>query len=210
MYSVFKNFGHYSDFPHLHEATSAIEGLIGPAEDGETTFTVKDKKGRVLASVTNRRITGTFIKQEWGGRKGDDAILIAEEDFDATDAILLMDYHDLIKVKDHDESSDSIGQDHVSWSGPCEVRLGYSICDFFGVDEISEITQENFEYVRAARNPQEPTEVVATLSFEIRLRVMPGVSVENLADNLNASFTSRMPGIIVAGSKLIDPKPAQE
>ncbi len=207
MYSVFQDFGHYSDFPLLHEATSTIEGLIGLVEEGyESTFTVEDANGRVLASITNRRIIGRITKQSWGGRKGDDAIFVAEEDFDATDAILLMDYDDLIKIEDNDESSDSIGTDHVSWSGPHEVRITDSICAFFGVNEIDEITRENFEYVRAERNPQASTEVVMNVTSEIRLRVAPGVSVESIAANLEIVITSQTPGIFIAGSKLIDHK----
>ena len=176
---------------------------------------MEDKSGRVLASNTNRRIIGTIIKQKWGGRKEDQAIDVGEGEFDATDAILLMDYDDLINVEDNDESSDSIGTDHIPWDGPHTVRITDSICAFFGVNAIGEITRENFEYVRSARKSQAPTEVVTTLAIKVRLRVAPGVSTQNIANNLAIAITSRTPGVIVNESHMIDhtlmePEPATD
>ena len=62
-YGVFQDGGRYDDLGTLCEAIGLAEELMGGIPVGEcSTFTV-ERDGRLLASVTNRRITGTFHKE---------------------------------------------------------------------------------------------------------------------------------------------------
>lgn len=87
-----------------------------------------------------KRIVGVFTKQAWGGRKGDDAIFVGEEQFDATDAVLKLSHAELIELQDNYENTDEIGRSIVGWDGPCEVRLVGSIQSYFGVESIEDVT----------------------------------------------------------------------
>lgn len=114
----------------------------------DVTLTVEIEGTRLpVASFSTRRITGNFTKQAWGGRAGNDAIYCGEEDFDATRYILSMPYQDVIRIRDNNDTSDNIGMAHVSWVGPHEVEIVDSMCDFFGVSKLEEITQEHFNFV---------------------------------------------------------------
>jgi hypothetical protein len=114
----------------------------------DVTLTVEIEGTRLpVASFSTRRITGHFTKQAWGGRRGDDAVYCGEEDFDATRYILSMPYKDVVRIRDNNDTSDDIGMAHVSWVGPHEVEIVDSMCDFFGVSKLEEITEEHFNFV---------------------------------------------------------------
>lgn len=135
----------------LTEAIDFARKYHGLKKD-DVTLTVEVEGTRIpVASFSTRRITGNFTKQTWGGRKGDDAIYCGEEDFDATRYILSMPYKDVVRIKDNNDTSDNIGTAHVSWVGPREVEIVDSICDFFGVSKLEEISEEHFNFVVANR-----------------------------------------------------------
>lgn len=204
-YSVLQDGGHYDDLDDLNTAINLAEELLGAVPQGEeATFTVENEDGKLLASATNRRIIGRFLKQQWGGRKNDDAIACGEEDFDATDAILLMDRKDLIELEDGSESTDRIGQDHISWHGPCEVTLTDSICEFFGVSSVEEITDEALAYARNRLNPQPADTQTVTLTLKVKIRVAPGTSVSEFIENLDYSVISNTVGITVQNTEIVD------
>lgn len=122
----------------------------------DATLTVEVEGTRIpVASFSTRRITGNFTKQAWGGRKGDDAVYCGEEEFDATRYILSMPYQDVIRIRDNNETSDNIGMAHVSWVGPHEVEIADSMCEFFGVSKLEEISEEHFNFV--VKNRQHDT-----------------------------------------------------
>lgn len=149
MYSIYQDGGHYDDVVGLKKAAALAEELLGGVMSGESaTFTVEDELGGVCAFATNRRIEGVFTKQVWGGRKGDDAIFVEEESFDATDAVLAMDRAELVALEDGDASSDELGQRFVSWNGPCDVRIVEPICEYFGVSSLEEISEALLQYAR--------------------------------------------------------------
>jgi hypothetical protein len=195
--------GEYTKLPELNVAVGLIEELLGASVD-DTTFTVENESGAVLASASNRRIIGTFTKQQWGGRKNDTAMFVGNEAFDATNAILLMPHEKLIFLQDNSEESDSIGQDHIQWNGPCEVSITDSVCEFFGVGETESITKENLAYVRNRFNPQPATEEIVTLSVKLKLKVIPGASVQEFIDNLDYSFISASAGVTVVNSEIVE------
>lgn len=192
-------------FSELEVAVAHAIELLGRLDPSEsTTLTIKDCHDIVLDSFTNRRIKGAFIKQEWGGRKGDDALFCGAEDFDATDAVLLLDHGDLIELENGSENTDEIGQNHVSWDGPCEVAITSSICQYFGVDDLESITPEHLALVRARRNPQPMTLQTLTLTVKVKVRVAAGASVSEFIENLDYDFTSNTPGVVVSDTEIVD------
>lgn len=121
----------------------------------DVTLTVEiEGTGVPVFSFSNRRIMGDFTKQRWGGHKGNDAIECGEDRFDATIHILSMPYEQVIAIKDDHDSSDQIGQAHVDWHGPYRVDLVDSMCDFFGVSKLAEISREHFTFVVGCRQQE--------------------------------------------------------
>ena len=120
---------------------SADSACSEPATGGENAYLGKS-------------IVGVFTKQVWGGRKGDDAIWVGEETFDATDQILNMSLPDIQRLQDNDWGTDDIGQKAIAWDGPCEVRIVESIKEFFGIDDLEELTLPMLESARHIRGSE--------------------------------------------------------
>lgn len=190
--------GFYATYDNLTVAVDMAEELLGITPEGaETTFTVRNEYGDLVATVTNRRILGTFTKQVWIGRDEDQAAYVGEERFDCTDAVLLMPYQRLMELNDNDESSDELGRDHVSWDGPCSVEVVEAVCEYFGVSCMQDITRKALDFARSRANPQPAREEVVQLNLAITLRVAPGLSVGDLTQQLAWQFGSQVPGIVV-------------
>jgi len=202
-YQIFQDGGFYADAANLDGALELAEALLNDGGD-PTTFTVEDADGYLVASVTNRRIIGTFVKQAWGGRKGDDACFVEEVEFDATNHVLLMTHEALTQLQDGFESTDELGLAHISWNGPCEVSVTDAICQFFGVDDIRDVTPEALAYARNRAHPQPPEEKTITLSIKLNLRVTPGASVQEFIEDLEYSVTSNTVGVVVCSTELTD------
>lgn len=151
-----------------------------------------------------RRIIGSFVKQTWGGRRGDSAIYAGEEKFDATAAVLLLPHKALIALKDSDPTTDEIGQAHVQWDGPCEVSLVYSIQEFFGVESLSDVTPEALENARELANPQEAKEQTLTLTIKVVVRAIEGADINEFIENLDYSVVSKTAGVVVTDTEIID------
>lgn len=121
----------------------------------DVTITVEiEGTGIPVFSFSNRRIMGDFEKQRWGGHKGNEAISCGEARFDATLHVLSMPYEAVIAIRDDHDSSDQIGQAHVDWHGPHRVQLVDSMCDFFGVSKLAEISPEHFRFVVGCRQQE--------------------------------------------------------
>lgn len=150
MFLVKENGIYYNQFPSLARASDCAEGLFLASDDAieKQTFTVVNEANNcVIASFTHRKIISEFTKQIWSGRRSDNAEFVGIENFDATDAILRMPHARLIKVRDNSIESDEIGHALVQWDGPCEVKIADSICAYFGVTKIQDITESNFNFV---------------------------------------------------------------
>lgn len=186
------------------KATERIQELLAESKHSMSllTFSVVAYDDETQASVTNRRILGIFHKQQWGGERGDDLISCGTTSFDATDAILLMTYQSLMKMEDNEDSSDEIGHHHVDWDGPCYVDIVDSVCAYFGVDDIKDITPEHFAFVQLAINPQGMKEVEVVISFVIKAFAAADTDTKGFIDNLKYSFVSDTPGFVVTNSVL--------
>lgn len=157
-----------------------------------------------LDSITVQRITGRFMKQTWGGRKGDDAVPCGHEDFDATDHILLMSPYDVRALQDGCDNTDEIGTAHVTWDGPHDVLITDSIRMFFGVESLEEITDEAFAAAKQRLNPQPATEQTVTLSLKVKIRVAAGSAVSDFIEELDYSVASNTVGITVLDTEIAD------
>lgn len=153
-------------------------------------------------TTKTRRIVGTFYKQQWGGRKGNDAIACGEEDFDATSAVLLLPFEKLVELEDNSEATDDLGRAHVSWDGPCSVHITSSVCDFFGVTDVEEITLDLLEKARAEFEPQPAQTETVILSIALKVRVQPGIKLNEVVQELNYSFTSTTAGAVIVDSEI--------
>lgn len=166
------------------------------------TVSVQNRDGYLLAALSTGRIIGRFLQQQWEGPKHDYATPCGNVAFDATDEILLMTHHELIALQDNDESTDTIGRNYVAWDGPCSVDITESICAFFGVFDIEDITPEALTYARNRLNPQPPTELVLPLTLTLTLKVQPSAHVTNILHTLNCNMTSSTPGIVITNLHL--------
>lgn len=141
---------------------------------------------------SERRIIGRMLMQAWGGRKGDDAIFVREEEFDATDAVLGLSYAGLQALGsagDGSDPADSIGQECVHWDGPFEVHVIDSICAYFGVSSIEDITQEQFAAAKSSREAAAPSpaESFAHAAQKIRAALTQGRAAHDLRALLHES-----------------------
>lgn len=149
-----------------------------------------------VAPANEKRIIARVVLQVWGGEKGNDAVYGSERQVDVTDAILLLDHDIVIGLQDGSET-DEIGYKHVNYSGPVEVELTASICQFFGVDSMEDITLAAFEEARRVVNPK-PTELVRTIvEMEVTAKVLPDGDRSTALDDLSIEVSSLSEDVIV-------------
>lgn len=203
MFIVKKNGVPYSKMVFVADAILFIEYKFAQFDDSDdATLTVEDEAAEreIIASISTNRIIGTYIKQQWGGRKNDNALTVEEVEFDGTDHILLMSLEEIHELWDSSEESDAIGMQHVSWNGPCEVTITQSICAYFGVTDVKEIHAENFAYVRNRVNPQKAQEIDITLMVKMKVRVVSGAIApiaQSFTDTLQCTFAQTTPGVTI-------------
>ncbi|MFK4705543.1 hypothetical protein ABIC83_002382 [Roseateles asaccharophilus] len=152
------------------------------------------------------RITGLFQRQTWGGRKQDMAIDEGPaEEFDATDAVLLLDRDDLVELEDCSENSDQLGREHVAgWDGkPCSVYLVDSVLAFFGVSDLEDVTEEMLQAARETYKPQPPNTVSVVLSVKVKIRLKAGVTADEVIENLDYAVLSGTAGASIVDTEII-------
>lgn len=87
-----------------------------------------------------KKIIGEFEKQIWDGN--DQLVTVGTERFEATETILSMGLEQILDLEDCQSETDEIGQRYVEHHGPFSVYITESICDFFDVTDLSEVTEE--------------------------------------------------------------------
>jgi hypothetical protein len=191
--------GQFSATNDTFEAgVSGAEQLLSfHAPGSDITYAIVDEADRLLASVTNRRILGTYVKQVWGGRKGDDAIDVGEVEFDATDYVLKMSHEDLQALEDQSDSSDEVGEAHVEWDDAHYVNIEDSICAYFGVATLDAITPEALHFASKRAKALAVREEVLTLSVKVRIRVTGNANVDDFVRHTTCAMLSRTEGIKV-------------
>lgn len=144
-----------------------------------------------------RKIVGTFYKQQWSGRRNNQAVECGQEEFDATAAVLLLSHEDLVELQDCGDNTDELGRQFINWPGPCDVRITDAICDFFEVESLEDITPEDLLAARQCLSPIEASTVELTISLAVKMRIQPGIEVDAVLKDLACSLVSNTPGAVV-------------
>ena len=179
-------------------------------EPGTHTVGVEDEKGKVIFSLTQRRIECDFLKQIWGGRKGDTAIEVGDETLDVTDYVLSLPYERFIAIKDNDESSDEIGRAHTDWDGPCEATLKDSILAYFGVEELGDVTPEAFAHAREFALKKAPAQEDEVFDVTLQIKVRKNGDVQVSPDVLDCSVRANAAGLRVLDVSIVSCEPAEQ
>lgn len=144
-----------------------------------------------MEAQKRRIVVGKFLKQVWGGRKGDIAITLATITFDATRAVLSRNLEFIRSLRDGDWTSDEIGYECVGHDGPCEVYLTESMAAFFrlGDDEapdflVEQITQEMLDQAREEFGDLLNDEAVIELKMQVSYK-LNGESAELMRRHLD-------------------------
>jgi len=143
------------NIPDLETATRTLFSQFQAMDpkrraEKEFVFFVREQESRrIVASLTEDRIIGKFIKREW---VGENLYPCWQEVFDATDFILRMHLPDIHKAHDYKPIAAAIGRAHIKMDGLddlYEVLIEDQIATFFGIDSIADLTQENLDFARA-------------------------------------------------------------
>lgn len=173
------------------------------------TIGVENEKGKVIFSLTQRRIECEFLKQTWGGRKGDTAIEVGSETLDVTDYVLSLPYERFIAIEDNDESSDEVGRAHTDWGGPCEAMVKDSILAYFGVDELTDVSLEGLAHARefALKKASAQEDEVFEITLQVKVRKSGDIQVSS--DTLDCSVRANAPGLRIQDISIVSCEPAE-
>lgn len=171
----------------------------------QTIYTPQQVVSSSVTQSNEKRILARVILQAWGGRKGNDAIFVEEKEVEVTDAILLLDHDFVVNLQDSTDQADEIGHAHLNHSGPLEVYVTSSICEFFGVDSMQDITLAAFEKARCAVNPKRPEYVRTIVEIEVTAKVLPGGDRNTALDDLSIGVTSPSENVVVTGVQRMRP-----
>ena len=199
-YFIFQDFGQYNDdgMSDLNDAVALAEEFLGAVPPGtETTFTVEDEDGSVLATLTNRRIIGTLHKELYGGAD------VETVEFDATDAVLQLSHAELIGLEDGDSTAEAVGQQHID-GPPAYVALAESVCDYFGVGDVSAISEALLNQARARANPEPAAEETVVLSLRVKVSRQARASLPKFLKDLDCTVRSNTVGVVVLNTERID------
>ena len=180
-------------------ACYAQASLNGPA-----TVSICDEGGKCLRFYSNKRIKGTFSKQVWGGRKGDVAMEFGKEEFDPTDEVLLMNLEQLHRLEDYDDTSDDLGLKFIEWDGPFGVSVVHSICDFFGVEALNQITQEAIDFAREQIKPRKPQAESVVLKIKLDTLTRFPANFREFLFDMEVSVKSNTAGVLVTNVEILD------
>lgn len=160
--------------------------------------------------TTEKRIIGTFVKQMWTDPKENQVEEVERIDFDATDYVLRMEYDDFLRLEDNFGTSDQLGLQFVDWKGPCVVHITQSICQFFGVDSIAQVSRESFDLAASLQPPAPETEVTVEATVRLKVRLQPGVDIQDVLDNMDYEFSSQTLGGTIFDTEIVEAHEAQQ
>lgn len=115
-----------------------------------------------------------------------------------------MEYERFIAIEDLDDSSDYIGNNHVLWDGPHTVYITDSICEFFNVENMDEITQEMFNAAKLELYPVPVKETLVRVSITMVIRHPSNINPLDVVEELDYSLVSNTEGAIIASTHFHD------
>lgn len=118
-------------------------------------------------------IIGLYDKQVWDNNYPKS---VGDERFDCTLFILSCDIGDIKSVENCDDSSDAIGNHHVEWDGPHSVYVENSICEYFDVECVADVAEQDLEdarllYVISGVNSNSVIERISEINPQAAARV---------------------------------------
>lgn len=116
-------------------------------EGMEATFTIVDSAGKVVQTYTNRIVWGTIIKPQIIGDDVESNKGVTSIKFDATYAILNLPYDTLVNLTDNSSEAIKLATQCTGTQSPFTVVLVNAIAEFFGVQKLSQISKDQFEFV---------------------------------------------------------------
>lgn len=133
-----------TDNPYLAVRRALDEAIEAGTE---ATFTIIDHAGNVVQTYTNRSIWGNIIKPQTIGDDVESSTGDTSINFDATYAILNLPYDALVNLTDNSGEAIKIATQCTGTQSPFNVVLVNAIAEFFGVQKLSQISKEQFEFV---------------------------------------------------------------
>ncbi|WP_413460562.1 hypothetical protein [Herbaspirillum huttiense] len=196
---IYRNSLECGEYSSVRNAAMAASDFLAKLPHGhQATFAIREiASGALVAAVTNRRIVATVIKQRWedGAPLETPPQYVGEEQIDVTEEVLLVPPNDFAQIKDGSEMSDSLLHPIINWSGPTEVFLEQSICAFFGVEAVAEVTPSALAFMISSKmiNRRQISNVQLSLKFE--MAAAADYSDRTLETLLDIQVASRVPGI---------------
>jgi hypothetical protein len=193
----------YDNFEKLQTAIDLADGLMELYRSKVDTIFTVEKDDVVLASFTNRRIVGTILRNHLG-QKGNEGNGDFIDHFDATNYILSQEIAQVIDLLDHSLAANNIGYVLTDCSGQFEVEITQSMCDFFGVSSLADLTPSNFSFVKSKYAKVEPVAQSLTISVQLNIHAMPSSDIGAFIRNLDIKCISKDVGIMINSTKIVD------
>lgn len=186
----------------LAEMKSVYEAL---AFEGEVTVQMTDGEGTLLAVRTNRRILAKCFKERvLEGDAGCIEQIGDPVDFDVTCDVLSEGWVKIKEIEDRMSSSDWLKEGNVEHDGPFEIEVVQSICEFFGVEDISEITEAAFNSVtKGVKKPKLEMKMLK-VTVTVFVQVKEGVNLQEVADEMDYNFQSTVAGACVTDTEFAE------
>lgn len=202
-YTIYQDRGFYDEFLDLNVTLGLVNGFLC-SQNEPTTFTVENENKEIVASFSNRQIIGRFNCQTESKTRRDWLETVETREFDATTYILSLPYNDFVGISDRSSSSDDVGRKFVDWKGPFDVEIEESINEYFGVDDIGEITPQHFDFVKrkVAATDAIEDEVILTIKLNIRRESNLDVEISDIVNDIDYEFKSNTVGARVVDSQI--------
>lgn len=158
-------------------------------------------------NATNRRIIASL--HVLGASANDDTII---NSVDFTAAVLSLSYDDFQVLAKDEFSSDFLellaqlgAMVHDSpRSEPSGIELVEAISEYFGVENVADVTLEAFETARKIAEGDALEEVTVLVTVALRIRKPKSLSVDDVTSDMDYSFTSQTLGAVILDTEVRD------
>ncbi len=183
------------------QTAETLDQALGLASDllkggAPATVIILDELGNLCRFQTTRRIRTSASTTEGG------ALLRAVQDIDldVTTAVLMMARVEVFALEDDPAAALELAYQHAPGAAAVnEARLVESICDFFAIDDLHDLTDERLE-AAAQEVLGGLVEETVTLQLEVKVRRPANAQAAEAAQVLQHNVWSSTPGVRVLNS----------
>lgn len=201
-FSILINYDPEITVEHESEAVAHAKEHLADVE-GLATIVVVDPSGEVSAFFTNRRITTTFSLISPAGHTPHIGTVAAEL-ADLTEAILtlptcsdmiqaLLDAQEVAQLAKQATGLETLTFDHAA--------LIESTCEFFGINDIEDLTDDRYNAAAAAVVGGLIEETI-TLEVKVSIRRGANQDIGDFIENLHYEIRSQTPGVHIIDTEL--------